>query len=358
MRWVVAHPGPEWSVADVCTGWVEALRGLGEDVHLFNLGDRLAFYDNAYLRVDDIPPDAAPGAGGAVFRKALPAEQAVDLAVNGLPGMLWKVRPDVLLVICGFLIPGEVLDHARRHGARVIVVHTEEPYEVERELALAAHADLNLINDPTHAERFAAVAPTVYVPHAWRPGFHEPGPPDPALACDLAFIGTGFGSRRWFFEDLAASGALDGLDVLLGGNWQGLAPDSPLRAYIGADDPGHCIDNDQTARTYRSARSGINLYRREAENGAVVAGWAVGPREVEMAACGLFFLRDPRPEGDRLFHMLPTFESPDEAGEQLAWWLAHDAAREKAAHLAREAVADRTFTEHATALVRLLTAKE
>lgn len=358
-RWVVAAPGPDFSVLDVHNGWVEALRGLGEHVVDFNLGDRLAFYSNAYLATDY----AADGSAVSM-KKAVDEDQAVELAVNGLAATLWKTRPDVLLVTTGFLVPGDLLDHARRHGTYVIVAHTEEPYEVERELDLAQHADLNLINDPTHIERFRDVGPTFYVPQAYRPAAHHPCPSKmrdchPQLRSDFAWVGTGFGSRRWFFERMAELGAFDGLEVEILGNWQGTADDSPLRPFLAAD-LSACVDNADTVRLYQHTKAGINLYRRERDKDhpGVVGGWSMGPREVEMAAAGCFFLRDPRPEGDEVLHMLPTFQDPEGAVEVLRWWLAHDDEREKAAQAAREAVADRTFDTHARHLLRLLTRKD
>lgn len=348
MRWLVAQPGPDWSVHDVHVGWCEALRGLGEDVHEWNFNDRLSFYDNVVLRVGDETAD-----GQEQFRKALTGEQAIELAVSTLAASLWKVRPDVLLLVSGFFHEGRMLDHARRaYGTRVVALMTEQPYELERELALAAHCDLVLLNDPMHLDRFAEVTPTVFAPHAYRPTVHHPGPGSPES--DLAFVGTGFGSRRWFFERLHEGGWLDTVDVILGGNWFGLADDSPLRKYIGADDPGHCLDNHLTADVYRGAKVGINLYRREAENGETTAGIAMGPREVEMAACGLFFLRDPRDEGDAVLSMLPRFTSPDEAGALLRWYLDRPDLRRALADAACAAVADRTFTASATKLLGLL----
>lgn len=356
MRWLVTHPGPEWSVADVHAGWVEALADLGQDVRTFALHDWLTFYDAAHLKVVD--PDGRPA-----FRKAFPGPDAAHLAAEELAGALWRHRPDVLLVVCGALVPGELLEHARRTGTRVVLVHTEQPYELERELALSEHADLTLLNDPTHAEKFAQLGPTLYVPHAYRPGFHAPGPANPTLTADLAFVGTGFGSRRWFFEQLAAATDQDGepalkdVDVLLAGYWPGVDDASPLRRWL-ANDAGSSLDNHRTVEIYRSARCGINLYRRDAaDDSGGVAGWAMGPREVEMAACGMFFLRDPRPEGDGLLPMLPTFAGPAEAVELLRWWLRHDQARQDAARQAREAVADRTFGNHAAALLRILERK-
>jgi hypothetical protein len=336
-------------VFDVYEGWCEALTELGQDVYRFNLDDRLAFYDHALIDIGEELPD-----GRLKLRKALDADGVYELALNGLAAALWKIRPDYLLIISGFFVPHDMLDHARRQGTRIVVVHTEQPYELERELALATHADANLINDPTHIEKFRAVAPTWYCPHAYRPGLHKPGEPDPKLAADLAFVGTGFGSRRWFFEHMD----LKGLDVLLAGNWNGVTENSPLWQYLASGDPEKCVDNAETVRIYQSAKVGINLYRREADDDQVVGGWSISPREIEMAACGLFFLRDPRPEGDHLLHMLPVFSSPEEATWLLRYWLDKPEERHKAAQQAREAVADRTFTAHAKHLLRLLETKE
>lgn len=345
MRWLVVHPGPEWSVADVHRGWVEALRAAGQQVHEFNLGDRLAFYDHAMIDIGDAGPD-----GQLTLRKAVTADQAQELAVNGLCAALWKIQPEVMLVITGYLIPNEILDQARRYGTHVVVHHTEQPYELKRESTQAAHADLNLINDPLHMETFAAIAPTVYCPHAYRPSIHYPGPGEPRYKSDFVFVGTGFGSRRWFFEHMDFGGA----DVLLGGNWNGLTEESPLFKYIGAEHPGHCLDNDITAQLYRSAKVGMNLYRREAEDDTTTGGVALGPREVEMAACGLFFLRDPRPESNHVLGMLPAFNDPGEASELLQWYLKHEDVRASLAVKAREAIEGRTFDNHAAELLRLL----
>jgi hypothetical protein len=338
MRIVVCHPGPSFSVADVYAGWVEALRELGQHVIEFNLGDRLTLYDAAHVQVAE-----------GRFRKALPTEQAIELAVNGLYATLYKTRPDILLVVSAFLVPADLLDLARRYGTRIVVLHTEAPYEDTRQLAAAAHADLNLLNDPVSIDAYRAVSRAEYMPHAYRPAVHCPGLAEPKLKCDFTFVGTGFESRIEFFEQMD----LAGLDVLLGGNWQRLPEGSPLRAHVGHD-IHECLDNADGVRIYRSARAGINLYRREVDDGDSAEGWAMGPREVEMAATGLFFLRDPRGEGDELLPMLPTFGSPAGASELLRWWLARDDQRDEAARQARRAVADRTFVNHAQRLLRLL----
>lgn len=339
MRIVVAQPGPEWSVQDVHVGWVEGLRNLGQQVFEFNLNDRLVFYDRAFMQI-----------GEHEYRKAVEDADAVaGLAMNGLAAMLYKARPHVLLVVSGFFTPTELLDQARSYGTRVVLLHTESPYEDERQLKLAEHADLNLLNDPTNIDAFRRLAPTVYMPHAYRPSIHRPGPSQPDLTSEFVFVGTAWKSRIAFFEAMD----LEGVDVALAGNWQALAEDSPLRKYV-AHDLDKCLDNTDTIGLYQSSKVGINLYRQEAQRPDLVAGWSMGPREVELAACGLFFLRDPRPEGDDVLNMLPTFTSPEDAGEQLRWWLKHDNERRLLAEKARAAIAGRTFDAHAAHLLRLM----
>jgi hypothetical protein len=173
------------------------------------------------------------------------------------------------------------------------------------------------------------------------------------LRCDLGFVGTGYPSRISFFERMD----LSGLDVLLAGNWQPLLDPShagsPLHGHL-ANAADECVSNAQGVQVYRSARAGINIYRREAETPEQSEGWAMGPREVELAATGLWFLRDSRPESDEVFPMLPAFDGPEDAGEKLRWWLARDKQRAEAAARARAAIAGRTFDANARMLLGLL----
>jgi spore maturation protein CgeB len=340
VRILVAHPGPHFSVADVHAGYVEAFRGLGVATYEYNLDDRLAFYGSVLMETEE----------QGRFKRALTSEQAIELAINGLYAALVKVCPDVLVVISAFFTPPALLSRAREIGIKVVVVHTECPYEDERQLALAPYADLNLVNDPVGIEQFRALAPTQYMPHAYRPSVHHPGPAEPGWCFDLCFVGTGFPSRVDFFEGLD----LDGLNVGLAGNWSLLGDrDSPLLPHV-LNEPEDCIDNTEAAGLYRSSRCGLNLYRREHKENDTADGWAMGPREVEMAACGLPFVRDPRPESDGVFSFLPTFTSPEEAADQIRWLLADEDRRLVLAEKAQQAIADRTFDGHAARLLRLL----
>lgn len=335
MRWLACAPGPNFSVHDVHTGWVEALSAAGEHVVEYPLGAALTFYDQALLPVTD-----------GKFRKAFDGQTATALAADRLAGALYKVRPQVLLLTSGFFLEHQILRRAQLDGVKIVLIATEQPYERTRELAVAEYCNAVLLTDPTTLPDFQAVTSAWFQPHCYRPSLHAPGPALPELTADLSFVGTGYPSRCDFLEQMD----LDGLDVLLAGNWQALTDDSPLHRYVshGLDE---CMPNERTVDIYRSMQVGLNLYRREGES---AAGWSMGPREVEMAACGGFFLRDPRPESDEAFPMLPSFSTPQEAGQLLRWWLDHPDQRAEAALKAREAVTDRTFDQAAVRLLKHL----
>lgn len=343
MRVMIIRPGPGFSVQDVAFGWRDGLRELGVEVADVNYDDRLDFYASAHIE------------HGGEMRAAFSREASVQMAAKSVLAAVYEFWPDMIIIVSGFFMPPGAVDVMRAHGHKMIVMFTESPYEDDRQVKYASHFDVALVNDPTNLDAFRAVNPnTVYLPHAYNPARHHPGPAVPEMECDFAFVGTGFPSRAKFLEQVD----LDGLDVLLGGSWQQLAHDSPLRPLV-AHRIDWCMDNTETADLYRSTRTSLNLYRREVgHNGdsyigpATADGWAMGPREVELAACQTFFLRDPRPEGDELFPMLPTFTEPDEVRPLLDWWLAHDASRELVAAQARESIINRTFVANARWLLQ------
>jgi hypothetical protein len=338
MRVLMIEPGPAFSVADVHRGWCRAFTQLGCQVINFNFGDRIDFYTQAHVEKN------------GEYVKAFDDEGALRLAAKGIEAAVLEVWPDLVMVTSGFFIPPAIYQLIRERGFKVVLNQLEEPYEATREMARAALVDANVINDPTYLESFRAVNPkTWYLPAAYDPDIHCPGPAHPDLVCDFGFVGTGFDSRIQFFE------AIDwtGLDVALAGNWADTEADSPLRKFV-IHDLAECFPNERTVALYRSAKVSANLYRKEAQSPGLERGWAIGPREVELAASACFFLRESRPEGDELFPMLPVFTSPAEFEDQLRWWLGHDQARQDAAGAARAAIADRTFIENARALLRLL----
>ena len=344
MRVVTVHPGPAWSVADCHNGYTEALRQLGVTVIEYDTGARLEFFEQA--RFDDAE---------AGIVEAIPDEQDRAVLVSkGLESVLYEVWPDIVWVTYGPCVDPRTLQLARERGHIVVMHHTESPYEDERGLrwAAAGVADLWLINDPANLEQWRRAWPHVtYLPHSYRPALHRPATKPTPARWDVIWCGSSFPSRvEWFERFVAEAGDLD---LALAGNWMALPDGHKLAPHL-LNGNRESLDNDEVPPLYHQARLGLNMYRREAEQGATADGWAMGPREIEMAACGLFHLTEPRGENRAVLPMLPTFDSPEDAAEQARWWTAHPAARDKTARQARAAIADWTFANRARQILDLI----
>jgi hypothetical protein len=337
MRALVVNPGPNFSVADVARGWARGLADLGVDVRTFELDKLLDYFAYAYT-----------DRNGEVVKAHTEAE-AIQLAAGQIKAACYDWWPDLVLVVSGFFMYPQLVDIMRNRHRHVVLLCTESPYEDEAQLQKAAWYDGVVLNDPTNLDAFAEVCdgPALYAPHAYDPAVHYRAPAK--RHADVSWIGTCYPSRAAFLEQVDWSG----LDVSFGGNFKD-APESLLR-FVGHE-PEECVDNDVTAEVYRGSLASFNIYRAET-NGQLsdsADGWAMGPREVEMARCGLWFARQSRPESDEVFPMLPTFSDPQELGDQLKWAIANPEARMMAAERAYAAVEDRTFPNNASALLQAL----
>jgi len=323
MRAVVVGPMADYSVADVARGWVSGLRSVGVATAYFDLGTQLEWFIAAESAGERMPLDRA--------------RQAVTL---NLLAECYRLDPDVVIIITGNDVAPEFIAELR---CRTVLVLTEHPYEAEGQLIAASQMrpTMILVNDPAGSDIYEQVAPTFYIPHAYDSAVHHPGNGDHKW--DACFVGTGFRNRIDFIESVDWSG----INLALGG-WWAKADETSLAPYLLHDDPTACVDNATTADIYRASRCGFNIYRVDSHGEHSTAdGHAIGPRELELAACGAWFARDPRPESDELFPMLPTFADPGELGDVIRWALAHPVERQQAADAARAAIEDRTFANNA-----------
>jgi Glycosyl transferases group 1 len=297
--------------------------------------------------------------GLPIVRNALTEDGVFTLAMQGLSHAVLAFWPDVIMFVSAFFTTAGIFQLLRMRNFKIVILHTESPYQDDEQLMRGGLAHLNLLNDPANLEMFRGEGlQAEYMPHAYRPSVHYPrtGLVNPKLASDFCFIGTAFKSRIEFFERLN----LNGIDTIIAGNdWGKLPSTSPVAKYVatGIGTEADCVHNNEAADLYRNAKLGINTYRREGESThADDQAIAMGPREVEMSAIGLPFLRDKRPEGDKVLSMLPVFDSPEDASEKLRYWLAHPLERGRVANLARRAIEDRTFVNNAKRLLKILEA--
>jgi spore maturation protein CgeB len=340
---MVVHPGADCSVSDVHDGLVDGFRLNGVDCESLNTNDRLYFYIHAHV------PDR-----NGHLKLAFNELQAVALTSNEVKVAAYDYWPHVIVFVSGFFINPDILPVLRSRGHHLVLWCTETPYEDDKQLAVAPYFDTVIISDPLTIDDYRKVNPrTWYLPHSFDPKRHKPGRPSKAWKSDLFFSATGFPSRVRFFEQVD----FDGIDVWLGGNWQ-MVEESPIYRWVKNPHGRKWMLNSENIKGYRSTKAGVNLYRKETSESCTHEGTALGPREVEMAAIGCFFLREPRPEGDALFPMLPTFADPGDFGEKLRWWLKHDDQRDEAARQARAAIAGHTFKATTAKLLSLLEADQ
>lgn len=320
MRALVVEPGPAFSVQDVHNGICSGLASNGIATQSFNLADRLNFYCNVEINGS----------------KALEYEDAARAAISGLGYAVLTWRPQVVVIVSSFYVPPEMYRALRQNGVHVVLWLTESPYEDARQIPMAGYADTVIVNDPTNIDQFREQNKRAwYIPHGYNPDVHHDA--DRTDEHPFCFVGTGYPSRIEYLEKAELP---DG--SVLAGNWTHVGEDSPIAGFL-MDERDQCIDNTDAAGLYRSSVTSLNIYRKEAMSPDLVEGWAIGPREVELAMCGTWFAREPRGEGDELFPMLPKVTEPGELGDVIRWALANPDARNEATRLARRAVADRSF---------------
>lgn len=329
LKILAVRPGPQFSVEDVANGWIKGLRANGHEVIDFDLGLRLDFFKSAFSAIRGLNEDG--------LENFTLEEAAMNAAVT-LEGSCWEHQPEMILIFTGYYLPPEFYDIARRNGHKVVLMCTESPYEDDRQLLQAYHCDAVILNDTRNIEKFNEICPTYYFGHGFDPEVHYPGEGNPDYLSEFCFVGTGFPQRIEFFEKMDWTT----INAAFAGYWQATKPESPLRELL-VHDIDDCLENSEAAAMYRSSLISANLYRKEKNANGNHDGHSCGPREIEMAACGLFFLRESRPESDSLFPMLPTFTSPGDLQDQIYFWLNNFEERQLRATQALEAVQHRTF---------------
>lgn len=212
-------------------------------------------------------------------------------------------------------------------------------------------------------KRFADLdVPTTYLPMAYNPRLHIPGPPDPDKQCDVVFVGGGFPERKallnavdWTGIDRAIHGTLWGLD---------LEAEQEKRDFgRGSRYTEGAIPNEMTTAWHRSAKVALNLHRQMTfieRNLPFPAGHAesLGPRSYEIPASGGFLLSDDeRPEiADVYGDAAAVFRAWNAADleRQLRYWLSHPGERERKQQAQHEAVRPHHWGNRARVLLENL----
>lgn len=354
MKVLLVHPGATWSTVDVYQGLSYGLQQHGVTVLHHRLDQRIEAAHKALFALWRIKRREQPE-----LVKPTSADTFYQAGVGALE-MALRHQVDVVLIVSAMYLHPDVIVMMRRAGLKVVVLFTESPYDLDKELKIAALIDGCWTNERTSVPAFAAVNPRAgYLPHAWHPLKHYVS--DRAIgelpSHDVVFVGTGFPERISFFN------AIDwtGIDLGLYGTWKKLGLKPALRACV----KGEQVNNELAAALYRRAKIGLNLYRVYRGWGRTVervTGESLSPRAYELAACGSFSISDYRREVLEVFgDLVPTFRTPTEAAAQIRLWLADEQGRSRVAAALPACVAEASWTERAKVVIgdlqRLLSAR-
>jgi spore maturation protein CgeB len=346
VKLLLLGPGASWSTADVAAGLRYGLKAHGVEVVDYALDARIARaqgwlhynWRRAKKRNPAIPkPNVADvffQAGHEALAMALYHDVDAVLAVSGM-----FLHPDVVVMM-------------KRAHLQVFVLFTESPYDQAKELEMARLVDGCWTNERTSVAAFQAVNPhSGYLPHAWHPERHRPGPhPGDAdvPAHDVVFVGSSFQERTAWLS------AIDwtGIDLGLYGSWEGIHKTHRLRPFVKAQQ----IDNVTTAALYRRAKVGLNLYRTSIGWGKhaqhITQADSLNPRAYELAACGAFHLSHNRGEVREVFGArVPTFTTPAEGEALIRQWLEDGAGRAQIAAELPACVAESSWATRATTVI-------
>ncbi len=327
MRILAVWPAHRWATYDVARGYFGALERQGHELRHFRLYNRLqhhavAFRGTGKKEMADNPSLLARVASESILAEAMWHRAELVLMVSGM-----SLHPDALWLLAQAKIP-------------TAVILTESPYEDETQARFCELVGHVFTNDRTSAEKYG----WTYLPHAVDPKIHRPVKPNPEMACDVLFLGTGWKERIQLFE------AVDwtGIKLKIIGVLSGLAARSKLRPFY----TKALIDNEKVPSVFRAAKIVLNFHRHA--DGA----YSLGPRVREAAAIGAFLLTDWRPElsDTGLDRIMPTFTDARSLESLIRWYLGHARDRKAMAAQGPALVAHDTFDDRAVTLMQALTA--
>lgn len=249
-------------------------------------------------------------AGSGILERALGAEPEIE----------W------VIIVSGMYILPAWMKLLKRAGLKVGVLFTESPYNDPEQAHLLKYADIAWTHERISLERLKGFAiaqgagrvPIHYLPHAYNPKVHFPEA-TPKTGHDVAFVGTGFPER----VELLQAVQWNGIDFGLYGTWSNIGSRAKIRRFV-KNGPIH---NNEAVRIYRQSKIGLNLHRisigYSKGSDRIRNAESLNPRAYELAACGLFYVSDYRPELTEVFgDLVPTFSGPNQLGEVLREWLA------------------------------------
>ena len=322
LRILFVRPVMDFSVSDVSRGYERALAAAGHTVIPYDMGQRFMYHTR--------------GIGDA---KREQVDAISKMASETILVEAMYANVDLVMIVSALIIHPNSLWLLRQAKIPVLALHTESPYEDEKqsEWASVYPTMINATHERTTAEKYG----WLYLPHAYDPTVHKPlleSGGNGVQDIDVVFVGTGWAERIMLLEKVDWTG----IDVRLYGLWPMMTDASPLRRYYVEG----CVKNDDSVALYRRAKVAINLHRHG------VGATSLNPRAYELAAVGVCTVTDVRAEGAELFGVSqPSFTTANELGAHIRGMLNDAGARQWCADEARRRAKGQTFAARVATLM-------
>lgn len=365
-RVFLVYSGHLVSTLDVGRGWERALRLMGHDVKAYSYHDRIQFYNIAGIAWQEhtanlqTPPVEITQAGRKVVNawrkgagKKMELPNLIRLASEGAVAEAIEYRPDVVIIISGLVIDRVLFTVFNALSLPVALILTESPYSDDDQTVLLPYCQAVLTNDKSSLGRLRRFNKnTLYLPHSYDPWLHYPQAVAPEYTHDVFFFGTLYPERKAMLTGMRWTGinaSIAGTYILKSGEVKVVRK---TRRGLKSWQP-----NSELAKHYAGSKIGLSWHRTTADyfKGTVIGqdAYSLGPRALEIPACGGFMLCDPtRPElYDVYGDSVPTFDSPQVLLRQVRYWLAHEDERKGLASAQRQAVTPCSFRERGEAIL-------
>lgn len=322
MRILFVWTAAEFSVQDVARGYRLALAKQGHEIHDYRLSRRIMYHVRAL---------GEPKCQDMELVAKLASENVIIEAI--------RHHADLIVIISALHFHPDAIWFLARCSWPTVAIFTESPYFDEKQAMFAGVYPemLCATQDGFSARRYD----WLHLPPSYDPDIHKPVDPDPAEACDVILIGTGWAERVKLLEQVDWTG----IKLRLIGLWShvgSLPHDSPLVPFV----EERTLDNRENARFYASAKICLNIHRHGTD------AESANPRIYEAAACGAFQLSDHRHDLAKTFgSSIPIFTDAKDLEYQIRFYLANDELRQADARRARELVRGETFDARAATLM-------
>jgi hypothetical protein len=327
MRFLIVYDLADTSTRDVGDGVRDGLVALGHDVSIVPVN----VYSQLLLHkwkddVASLPPNIMGLIAGAIGKLIL-----ADIVLQS---------PDVVYVISGWAMPPEIVQFAQAQGSKVILHLLDAPYMDHKQPELCGPYDVILVNERASVDFYRTYNQNVhYMPHCWNPNQHTADQGSPEDCPDVFMCATGFDERVRVLERVRWNGH----KLVLKGFW-------PRPGSLGPYIKEGTVQNRVLPVYYKNSKVNLNIHRTSRQwhpdtgsQGHVDTQMeSVGPRVVEVLACGGFLMTDFREECDEFAGGLVVFDE-DNLQERLDHFLAHPAERAEIARRGHVLVQPWTF---------------